>query len=449
MTLSRIEAAPLAFPLGMTMAKSKVWPAASLHDGISFSALTGKVTIKAPGGAASVMPLASAFTFTGGNQSMYMGPAGLLVPSVTNTPRIEYGPGGDVLGLLMEASRTNLAIQSEDYTVHAGAGILSMTANAIASPSGAITADKITEDTGVAQHRIRDAAETAIVSGGIYTQSVYVKAGERTKFSLRMTESTFAASCEAHFDLLTGAVSAVSNAGTATGAVGRAESLPNGWWRCSLTGALNGGFVLARFIQEINDNTGAFTYTGDGVSGLYIWGEQIEAGAFPSSYIPTTTVSVARTADSCIRTLASEFSATAGTVVVAGRASGGQDAANAQIMLEFSDGTSLNRLAFLRVSASDSARFSDFVANVQQGPIDATFVNSTNFKASVAWATNDLALSFNGAAASTDVVASVPTVTQLTLGAFVGGGSNANGHIRTFDYYPTRLTNAQLQQMSS
>ena len=62
----------------------------NFHDGISYSASSGLVTIKAPGAAPVTSALTSAFTFTGGNQSMYRGANGLLLQSVTNTPREKF-----------------------------------------------------------------------------------------------------------------------------------------------------------------------------------------------------------------------------------------------------------------------------------------------------------------------------------------------------------------------
>jgi hypothetical protein len=131
-------------------------------------------------------------------------------------------------------------------------------------------------------------------------------------------------------------------------------------------------------------------------------------------------------------------------VVVAGRASGGQDAASNQNIYSFDDTTVANRIQLTRVQATDTARYIVSTTSVAQATLDATFVNSTAYKHAAAWIANDYAASFNGAAVLTDAAGTIPTVTVLGLGVLGAGTSTANGHIRTFDYYPTRLDNATL-----
>ncbi|NBW19430.1 MAG: hypothetical protein EBR82_66795, partial [Caulobacteraceae bacterium] len=435
---------------------SPLYGGASFHDGISFNAETQRVVLKAVGSAPTITNLTSAFTFTCGNQSMYRGANGLLVQAVTNTPRIEYDAGGSCLGLLMEASRTNLALQSQDLsTSHSLAALLAFgsgsTVNAIAAPDGTTTADKIVEDTSTTLHRIRQTTDVTIASGNTVAFSYFVKAAERTRCRLRITENTFASAYEVSFNLATATVGTAITTGVAVGVPGSSfiTAYANGWYRIGIAAAINGGFLTCRTNLELEDASGNNAYTGDGASGLYAWGEQIEVGNFASSYIPTTTIAVARTADSCIRTLGSEFSATAGTVVIQGRASRGRDGSGAQTSFDLNDASALNSISLNRPAAGDVARFSVITATVEQGPVDATFVNSSNYKAAMAFALNDLAFSFNGAAVSTDTVATLPTATRLELGCGVVGTLQANGHIRTFDYYPMRQSDAFLQLASA
>lgn len=417
----------------------------SYHDGISYNAETGRVVLKAAGSAPSITTLTSAFTFTGGNQSMYMGPAGLLVASATNTPRIEYDANGNPLGLLMEASRTNLWLRSQEFDNASWSKVrATVSANTIAGPDGTSTADTLVEDgTAANTHLLRQDYASA-TSGTTYTLSVFAKAKERSQIVLLFGADTAAFANEGVLFTLSGSGTAAISTGSPV-AYG-IEALANGWYRCwaSATCASTTNAILRIYLASSNSST----YSGDGASGLYLWGAQLEAGRFLSSYIPTTTVSVARTADSCIRTLGSEFSATAGTVVVAGRASGGRDAAVGQAVWSFDDGTLNERICLTRSPTTDSANYIVTDGGVAQATIAGTFSNLTAFKSAAAWAANDFVHVFNGASA-TDAAGTLPTATVCNLGGLAGGGTVMNGHIRRFDYYPTRLPNAFLQLASA
>lgn len=396
--------------------------------------------VKAAGAAPTIAPLTTLFTFTGGNQSMYMGPAGLLVASVTNKPRIEYDANGNCLGLLMEASRTNLWLQSPSFDNASWTKLRSsVSADSAVAPDGTTTAESLIEDSSVATtHLVRQ--DLNVTSGTTYTATFFAKANQRTQVSMQFGSENACFAFEAGIFTLSGSGTAATLSGSPTAVT--IQALPNGWYRCrvSATAAATNLAGLRIFLAD----GGSTSYTGDGTSGLYIWGAQFEAGAFPSSYIPTAGSSVARTADSCIRTLGSEFSATAGTVVVAGRASGGQDAAADQFVYIFDDDTTNERLRFIRLISADTGRFQVSDGGATQAFLDATLTNLTAFRAAQAWAANDFAYSLDGAAVLTDATGTLPTVTILRLGLGVGGVSQMNGHITQFDYYPTRLPNGFL-----
>ena len=428
---------------------SPLYGGASFHDGISFNAETQRVVLKAVGAAPTITTLTSAFTYTCGNQSMYRASSGLLVQAVTNTPRIEYDAGGSCLGLLMEASRTNLVLQSQTLPTSWATAACSVSADAGTAPDGTTTADKIVENSATAQHVITQIGITPLVAASVYTVSFFVKAAERFRGRLIFLDSTQTDGVSVNFNLNTATVSGAAALGAGTLTASGIEAYANGWYRVWVSGAMNNAKTTGGPYLNLQDSVGNQSYLGDGTSGMLAWGAQLELGAFPSTYIPTTTVSVARTACSAIRTLSTEYSATAGTVVIQGRASGGRDGSNAQTAFDLNDASALNRISLNRPSAGDVARFSAITATVEQGPIDATFVNSANYKAAMAFALNDLAFSFNGAAVSTDTVAALPTATRLELGCGVVGTLQANGHIRTFDYYPTRQPNAFLALASA
>lgn len=377
------------------------------HDGIGidlrYGAGRGCYT-KVPGGAIVRGGLADFFTFTGGNQSYYRGPSGLLIPSVTNTPRVEYDTSGNALGLLMETARTNSALWSRDFTNAAWVKV-------------DITAAK--DQTGVDGVANSASSLTADASGGTVLQTIVLAAVVRT-LSFYMKRITG-----------TGPVSISQDGVTFTDISGDLDALSPEypWVRVSLTAT------------QLNPIIGIeMSGSGDVIAVDFA---TIEAGAAASSCIPTTTVGVTRTADRCVRTLGTEFSATAGTLAIAGTSSQAQDAANSQFLYEISDGTANERYVAFRVAATDTCRFNVIDGGAGQGPINATLVSGAKFKMASAWAANDLATSFNGGAAGTDASATLPTVTTLDLGSTLGL-LQMNGHILRFDYWPVRQPNAFL-----
>jgi len=422
---------------------------ATYQDGIHLNFASGNTTsgyyVKAVGAAPTVSPLTSLFTFTGGNQSMYMGPAGLLVASATNTPRIEYDGSGNCLGLLMEAARTNLGLRSQEFNTDGGGAPWlntrnTVTANATTAPDGTSTADKIVLDATAANtHFLQQ--NISVTSGTTYTFSVYVKAAENSWVLIEYGAGGFTSSTSAYFNLSTGAVGTLANSPTT-----HVTQLSSGWWRVAITKAATATVTVATriYIAEADNDA---TINGDGASGIFVWGYQVEAGAFPSSYIPTTTGSVARAADSCIRTLGSEFSATAGTVVVIGRASGGQSSSR-QPVFSFDDNTANERIPILRPGSTDSVQLRIDDGGANQAAIGDAFVNSAAFKAAAAWAANDAAFVFNTGTLQTDATLTLPTVTQLGLGCEGGSSTQMNGHILRFDYWPSRLPNTFLVSAS-
>lgn len=215
------------------------------------------------------------------------GPDGKLRTVAANVPRIDFDPAtGRCLGLLAEGARTNTALNSSDFTA-ASWSKLRTTATAPDSDGWC----KITEDTtATTTHTVYSTITTA--GATTYTFSIDVKTGTRNIVNL--TFGNFAAqeaAISVFLNMDTGALS-----GTIAGRYTLVK-LPDGW-RISITTttiASPGVNILASV--QLAAVMGSSTYTGDGVSHIYVRNAQIEVGAYPSSYIPTTTASATRAAD--------------------------------------------------------------------------------------------------------------------------------------------------------
>jgi hypothetical protein len=190
------------------------------------------------------------------------------------------------------------------------------------------------------------------------------------------------------------------------------------------------------------------TYTGDGTSGLFLWGAQLEAGAFATSYIPTVASQVTRTADQTsivAPNFAPWYNQSEGTFVVSG------DLVNGTFFPSYvsaNDGTGTNEIYVTQVSSTVRAylRSSSGAAGDLEGP---AWAQGTVGSAALAYQLNNTGLTANGGAVIQDTAVGIPTVDRLSIGVRANGTNFINGHIRSIRYYPTRLTNAQLQALTT
>jgi hypothetical protein len=185
------------------------------------------------------------------------------------------GTGGRDLTILP----ANLLTYSEQFDNAAWTkSRATISADAIAAPDGRTTADKFVED-GTASQTHQMSRGVSVTSGTPITLSVYAKAAERSRLSTAFTNAgAFSTVQRATFDLSTGIAS--STQGTPTVAI---EALSGGYYRCSIT-ATPTSTATATSILYL-DNGSTVVYTGDGSSGLYLWGAQLVVGSDPLGYI--------------------------------------------------------------------------------------------------------------------------------------------------------------------
>lgn len=188
-------------------------------------------------------------------------------------------------GALVEGQRTNLLTYSEQFDNAAWTKTaVSVSTNIVASPDGTMTADKLIED-GTINYHYTDAS-TSYSAGQPYACSLFVKKGNKTWCWIDFPTNGLLT----WFNLDTGVFGQ-----TAAGVTATAESFAGGWWRIKLSYASVPASGQCGVGLAPSDGGGS--YQGNGTDYMYIWGAQLEAGAVPSSYIPTTTAAVTRNAD--------------------------------------------------------------------------------------------------------------------------------------------------------
>jgi hypothetical protein len=216
-------------------------------------------------------------------------------------------------GYLAEGSRTNQLLYSEQFdNVQWQKAASTVTADAAASPGGSTTADKVTPNNTNASHYVLN--DSSVTSGSAYTQTVYVKAAGYNYVQIASSTGFDTTASWINYNLSTGAAGN-QGAGSFTSTI---TALPNSWYKITMTATAT-STVTGRFaIAVLHADTASRLplYTGDGTSGLYMWGAQLEQASFASSYIPTTSASVTRAADDLSYPVSGSVSDTDGTVYV-------------------------------------------------------------------------------------------------------------------------------------
>ncbi len=213
------------------------------------------------------------------NQAYKSSGGGIVTPDSILTytapsPKLVYGSDG-----VLRYAPHNLLLQSQAFDnaswIKLNASVAGASINAAVAPDGTLTADKLVENSSSGFHTLNQTGGTV---GAVETYSVYAKADGRNWIKLQ--PGSFQ---QAFFDVSNGVLGAV------TDAVASISSAGNGWYRCSITVTRAGN--TNNQIQMASANNTA-SYTGDGVSGVYLWGAQLNRGPSALTYVPTTTAAV-------------------------------------------------------------------------------------------------------------------------------------------------------------
>ena len=373
----------------------------------------------------------------------------------TGAPRFDYDPlTHQPQGLLIEEARTNSLTHSSGFTNAVWTGTnVTLTANATTAPDGTATAASIVPTTASGSHIFTNATTVAVSIGNTFSASVYVKPNGYNYVGLALGNVCFAGEVLAVFNVKTGQLTASDNGTSATLQSYSSTNVGGGWWRVSITStavAVDTGVSVRVYVS--NDGTanassgGVPSYAGDGASGIYIWGAQLEAGAFPTSYIPTTTAAAPRAADSAvISTLTPWYNATAGSILT-NSVPITVNTGSPRGVFGLSDGSSANSISFFSMASGSVSKFEIATASAFQ----ATFTLAYSSKNAAAYELNNVNMSSGGVLGTTDTSATMPTVTSAQIGDIYGSGVyKFNGWISAITYYPRRLSDVALQAITA
>lgn len=345
-------------------------------------------------------------------------------------PRLDYDPVTlAAKGLLVEEQRTNLLLRSAEFdnaswskTATGTGSAPIVTANVAIAPDGTLTADQVdfNAGSGTSASDISLLGQSVTVtSATAYNGTFYVKAATPADIGKTIGFRHVAATA---YTVIT---------------------LNSGWTRVSLT-------------ETSISTTGSFYIAcrGDRTSSsasVFIWGAQLEAGSFATSYIPTTSASITRSADvASVATSAFPVNETEGAIIVSCAMFGALGGPNrTAIALGRNSSSADLHTVLANYTGSSRTRAFAFVSTTLNGDLYPTTVVAADqvVKMGYAYKKDDFGLSLNGAPATVDTIGDVPTsLERLAIGQTPSLGANyLNGHIRQITYIPRRLTNAELQ----
>ena len=404
-------------------------------------------TLTARKGPTPVFTRASTATFVGSN--------GLIQSAAINQARFDHDPVTLASkGLLIEESRTNLCLQSNAFSTSPWGNIntvCAITQNETGVDGVVNSAWTFTDDSVInSEGRYITATLT---SGVAYSYSIFVKktTGTPTTYpAIWLARSGTFGGCVINTTAGTATPITVFGAGTIISTTASVADFGIFWRVTSfVTPTATGSWEIS--ISPSGNGTGTGVMDGTSTGSAVFWGAQLEAGAFPTSYIPTTTASVVRSADICSITgsdFTSFYNNAAGTFVSESMIANltGNNRGIAQI----DSGTTVDIIRH-NYALSDGGFTSNIRANTDTPTVFAVVAGAASViqKRAIAYEGTSFASATNGGAVAT-VTRTFPVgLNTMRIGSLTSGGFVLTGHIAAIKFYKKRLPNAKLQTLTT
>ena len=401
--------------------------------------------------------LPTGISFTRATNGTFFNSSGVLTTAGSGVARFDHRlESGSWVnkGLLIEEQRTNQLQRSAEFdNAYWTKTNVTVTANAVTAPDGTTTADSGLETTTNGNHSFYSGNYSA--SNTTLSGSVFVKPNGRTRIKLQISNFVNSTS-EVTINLTANTVTTSSSGSDYTNISGSITEVGNGFYRVTISATKGNVNTNNRFFIEFVNDSGSVSYAGDTSKGFYLWGAQLEAGAFPTSYIATTSASVTRNADQATMTstnFSSWFNQPEGTIFTQYDFIGPSTFNFAWDITE--NGTNVDRHVFTTINNSITSRVVAIDGGVTQAILlspDPTItpVANTTYKHAYAYKVNDFAATLDGRSPATDTSGTVPTPNRIELGQDRNnlGLNSLNGHLAKFYYWNTRKPNSFLQSIT-
>ena len=356
----------------------------------------------------------------------------LEVTDDTDLPRIDYTDGCG--SLLLEPQSTNLLPYSEDFSDSSWDKMsTTVVADAAISPSGLMNGDKVVSNTANAEHNIRQ----NILPTATESISVFAKQAGWKYFFYRLNIS--GVWYNTIFDLEDGVVTL-----NESGSEYSIEDYGNGWYRCVLN-VVNRTHNLVQF--GISKHSNSHTSQGDGTSGVFMWGSQLEDLSYATSYIPTNGSSATRLADVCNNAGSSDLiNSTEGVLYFELKAltNGGSYRA-----LGLSNSNNSNAVNLLYRFESNEIWMQVRTNNVETNIVLYDVNQSQSNKIALSYKENDFRLWVNGIEKGTNNNGLPPIGLQTLKFSRGGGGEFFYGNVKSIAVFKEALTNDELAKITS
>lgn len=399
------------------------------------------------------------FTFTRGSAATRINAQGLIETVANTSSRLNYPLlDGKVVGCphnLLEPQRINLITYSESFSnafwTKTGASIV---LNSTISPDGSLNASKLVEDNTNSLHAIFQNAGITIPAGN-NTLSVFVKSNGRNFFQVRTGSAGGVDNSPlyANFDLINNTETA-SSVGVINSKI---ETYPNNWKKISITFNLSSGTSVALVFQPILYGTSVIneSYQGDGTSGVYIFGAQLEASSFPTSYIKSNSGS-ATTRLGEIATgsgNSTTFNDSEGVLMaeIAYLKNRGTSSPFKVERISISDSSDTNRIFISNTATANQIQV--FVRNsvgISFNKIVTISDNTLYNKIVLKYKANDYSLWINGFELESDNTYNyLPSGLNVLKFEGAAGEYDFYGNVKQTQYFDSALADTQLEQLTS